>query len=53
MEPDIAIVGKTAEPHPKLEGTIHTAAEEILKAGQARCFLFRETFVMKTVLIKL
>ena len=32
---DIAIVGKTAEPHPKLEGTIHTAAEEILKAGAA------------------
>jgi citronellol/citronellal dehydrogenase len=30
---DIAIVGKTAEPHPKLEGTIHTAAEEISKAG--------------------
>jgi len=30
---DIAIVGKTAEPHPKLEGTIFTAAEEIAKAG--------------------
>src|SRR5688572_16430067 len=30
---DIAIVGKTAEPHPKLEGTIHTAAEEIKQAG--------------------
>ena len=30
---DIAIVGKTAEPHPKLEGTIYTAAEEIAKAG--------------------
>jgi citronellol/citronellal dehydrogenase len=29
----IAIVGKTAEPHPKLEGTIYTAAEEIAKAG--------------------
>ncbi len=28
-----AIVGKTAEPHPKLEGTIYTAAEEIAKAG--------------------
>ena len=27
------IVGKTAEPHPKLEGTIFTAAEEIAKAG--------------------
>src|SRR5581483_9747030 len=30
---DVAIVGKTAEPHPKLEGTIFTAAEEISKAG--------------------
>jgi citronellol/citronellal dehydrogenase len=33
---DIAIVGKTAEPHPKLEGTIHTAAAEILKAGAGK-----------------
>ncbi|WEK36707.1 MAG: NAD(P)-dependent oxidoreductase [Candidatus Pseudobacter hemicellulosilyticus] len=30
---NIAIVGKTAEPHPKLEGTIFTAAEEISQAG--------------------
>lgn len=30
------IVGKTAEPHPKLEGTIHTAAEEIAKAGPGK-----------------
>ena len=30
---DIIIVGKTAEPHPKLEGTIYTAAEEIKQAG--------------------
>jgi Dehydrogenases with different specificities (related to short-chain alcohol dehydrogenases) len=30
---DIAIVGKTAEPHPKLEGTIYTAADEIRQAG--------------------
>jgi citronellol/citronellal dehydrogenase len=29
----IAIAAKTAEPHPKLEGTIYTAAEEIEKAG--------------------
>lgn len=29
----IIIVGKTAEPHPKLEGTIYTAAEEIKQAG--------------------
>jgi len=30
---NIAIVGKTAEPNPKLEGTIFTAAEEITAAG--------------------
>jgi citronellol/citronellal dehydrogenase len=29
----IAIAAKTAEPHPKLPGTIHSAAEEIRKAG--------------------
>ena len=30
---NIAIAAKTDEPHPKLPGTIHTAAEEIEKAG--------------------
>ncbi|MEW6690170.1 MAG: NAD(P)-dependent oxidoreductase [Pseudomonadota bacterium] len=30
---NIAIAAKTAEPNPKLEGTIHTAAEAIEKAG--------------------
>lgn len=30
---NIVIAAKTAEPHPKLEGTIYTAAEEIEKAG--------------------
>ncbi|MFM1571468.1 MAG: SDR family oxidoreductase [Porticoccaceae bacterium] len=30
---NIAIAAKTAEPHPKLSGTIYTAAEEIRKAG--------------------
>ena len=30
---NIAIAAKTAEPHPKLEGTIHTAAKEIEQAG--------------------
>ncbi|CAN5611757.1 NAD(P)-dependent oxidoreductase [soil metagenome] len=29
----VAIVAKTDEPHPKLPGTIHTAAEEIEQAG--------------------
>jgi citronellol/citronellal dehydrogenase len=30
---NVAIAAKTAEPHPKLEGTIHTAAKEIEAAG--------------------
>ena len=30
---NIAIMAKTAEPHPRLPGTIYTAAEEIEKAG--------------------
>ena len=30
---NIALAAKTAEPHPKLEGTIYTAAEQIEKAG--------------------
>uniref|UniRef100_UPI00397915F7 SDR family NAD(P)-dependent oxidoreductase n=1 Tax=Salmonella sp. SAL04284 TaxID=3159862 RepID=UPI00397915F7 len=29
----IVIAAKTAEPHPKLPGTIYTAAEEVEKAG--------------------
>ena len=29
----VAILAKTAEPHPKLPGTIYTAAEEIEAAG--------------------
>ena len=33
---NIAIVGKTAEPNPKLEGTIYTAAEEIAKEGPGK-----------------
>jgi citronellol/citronellal dehydrogenase len=33
---NIALLAKTDQPHPKLEGTIHTAAEAIEKAcGQA------------------
>jgi len=32
----LAIVGKTVDPHPKLEGTIHTAAAEIDQAGPGR-----------------
>lgn len=30
---NVAIAAKTSEPHPKLEGTIHTAAKEIEDAG--------------------
>ena len=30
---NIAIAAKTVKPHPKLEGTIYTAAEAIRKAG--------------------
>lgn len=30
---NVTIAAKTAEPHPKLPGTIHTAAEEIVEAG--------------------
>jgi citronellol/citronellal dehydrogenase len=30
---NIAIAAKTAEPHPKLPGTIYTAAEDMEKAG--------------------
>ena len=30
---NVVLLAKTAEPHPKLPGTIHTAAEEIEKAG--------------------
>jgi citronellol/citronellal dehydrogenase len=32
---NLAIIAKTAEPHPKLEGTIHTAAAQIEEAGGA------------------
>ena len=30
---NVALIAKTAEPHPKLEGTIYTAAKEIEEAG--------------------
>ncbi len=30
---NIAVVAKTQEPHPKLEGTVETAAQEIEAAG--------------------
>lgn len=33
---NLAIVGKTTEPNPKLEGTIYTAAQEIADAGPGK-----------------
>ena len=30
---NVALIAKTAEPHPKLEGTVYTAAEQIQEAG--------------------
>src|SRR5207244_653507 len=30
---NVALIAKTGEPHPKLEGTVYTAAEEIEAAG--------------------
>ena len=30
---NVALVAKTPSPHPKLEGTVHTAAKEIEAAG--------------------
>ncbi len=30
---NIVVVGKTAEPHPKLPGTVHTAVQEMKEAG--------------------
>jgi citronellol/citronellal dehydrogenase len=30
---NVALIAKTAEPHPKLEGTVYTAAQEIEEAG--------------------
>ena len=36
---NVILAAKTAEPHPKLPGTIYTAAEEIEEAG-GKAFLF-------------
>ena len=30
---NIVIIGKTVDPHPKLEGTIHSVAQEVIDAG--------------------
>ena len=36
---NVAIAAKTSDPHPRLAGTIHTVAEEIVKAGGAGVFI--------------
>jgi citronellol/citronellal dehydrogenase len=50
---NIAIAAKTAEPHPKLEGTIYTAAEEIRQLGvkvlAVQCDIRDEEQVQATV----
>ena len=33
---NIVIAAKSADPHPKLPGTIHTVAEEVIQAGDKR-----------------
>ena len=50
---NISIVAKTVEPHPKLEGTIHTAAEEIAKQDRVKYFHCRAIFGLKKVLMML
>src|ERR1035441_2044253 len=50
---NIAIAAKTVDPHPKLEGTIHTAAAEIEKAGGQALALqvdVREEAAVKTAI---
>jgi citronellol/citronellal dehydrogenase len=52
---NIAIAAKTAEPHPKLDGTIYTAAEDIERAGGKALPLVvdvRDEAVVKDALVK-
>jgi len=50
---NIAIAAKTAEPHPRLKGTIHTAADEVRAAGGKAlpivCDIREETQVMDAI----
>ena len=50
---NVAIAAKTTEPHPKLPGTIYTAAEDVEKAGGAAlplaCDIREETQVIAAV----
>ena len=36
----IVVAAKTSEPHPKLPGTIFTAADEIIEVGGDACLLY-------------
>tara|TARA_B100000513_G_scaffold192474_1_gene118813 strand:+ start:247 stop:1059 length:813 start_codon:yes stop_codon:yes gene_type:complete len=52
---NIAVAAKTTTPHPKLEGTIYTAAEEIEKAGGKALPLvvdIRDEYTVKTAIQK-
>ncbi len=52
---NVAIAAKTVEPHPKLEGTIHTAATDIEKAGGRALPLavdVRDEFAVKAAIDK-
>ena len=40
---NVVLLAKTAEPHPKLPGTVHAAAAEIEEAGIAFDCLWAET----------
>jgi citronellol/citronellal dehydrogenase len=50
---NIVIAAKTSDPHPKLEGTIHSAAEEMERAGgkalAVKCDIREETEVVNAV----
>ena len=37
---NVALIAKTADPHPKLPGTIYSAAKEIEAAGGRHCRLW-------------
>ena len=46
---NIVIAAKTAEPHPKLPGTIYTAAKEIEDAGGKALPLIRQSHVYRAM----
>ena len=46
---NIAVAAKTADPHPKLEGTIFTAADEIEKSRFAALYITAGTLLVEGV----